>query len=76
MKDILGWRIRRPLKTLLARLAAVAPKPYPSDVERILVVREGGFGDIMLTVPILRAIRASAGSNAVIDVLVQCRIRL
>jgi ADP-heptose:LPS heptosyltransferase len=64
------------LKTLLARLAAVAPKPYPSDVERILVVREGGFGDILLLFPLLRAIRASAGADVMIDVLVRERVAL
>jgi len=71
MKDILGWWFRRPLKTLLARLASVDPKAYPSHVERILVVREGGFGDIILLFPILRALRASVGPDVTIDVLVR-----
>ena len=69
--DIVGWWLRKPPKALLARLAHARPTPFPADPKRILVVREGGFGDLILTVPIIRTLRRHFGPNVIIDALVR-----
>jgi len=71
MKDIIGWWFRKPVKSTVAKLAAVRPAPYPDNPQRILVVREGGFGDIILTVPILNTLRRLYGPKVQIDFLVR-----
>jgi ADP-heptose:LPS heptosyltransferase len=73
MKDI-GWWFRKPVKAAVAGLAAVQPTPYPDNPQRILVVRDGGFGDMILTVPILNTLRALAGPDVRIDLLVRRQV--
>ncbi len=70
-KDTMVWMVRRPVKSFLAWLASAKPQPFPADAQRILVVREGGFGDLILTMPILRALRQRVGPDVTIDLLVR-----
>ncbi|MBI5867441.1 MAG: glycosyltransferase family 9 protein [candidate division Zixibacteria bacterium] len=70
-KDTMVWMLRRPVKSFLAWLAGAKPQPFPADAQRILVVREGGFGDLILTMPILRALRQHVGPDVTIDLLVR-----
>lgn len=71
MKDIIGWWFRQPVKAAIARLANTHPTPYPDNPQRILVVREGGFGDIILTIPILSTLRRLCGPDVQIDFLIR-----
>ena len=71
MKDIIGRWFRKPVKRAVARMGAVQSAPYPQNITRILVVRDGGFGDIILTVPIINTLRTLAGPDVRIDFLVR-----
>ncbi len=71
MKDIIGWWFRKPVKAAVAAMASARPTPYPLNPQRILVVREGGFGDIILTIPILNTLRRLCGPDVQIDFLVR-----
>ncbi|GAB4326161.1 MAG: glycosyltransferase family 9 protein [Candidatus Zixiibacteriota bacterium] len=69
--DVVGWWLRKPLKAAVAALAHVRSKPYPDKPARILVVREGGFGDLILTIPVIRTLRRHVGPDVTIDALVR-----
>jgi ADP-heptose:LPS heptosyltransferase len=74
MKDIIGWWFRKSVKRVVARLATVKPAEYPQEISSILVVRDGGFGDIILTIPIINTLRALAGPDVRIDLLIRRQV--
>jgi heptosyltransferase-3 len=70
-KDTLGGLLRKPVKRAVAWLARANPQSYPEGATRILVIREGGYGDLILTMPVIRSLRQHVGSNIMIDLLVR-----
>lgn len=69
--DIVGWWLRKPPKALLATLAHAKPAPCRGTPKRILIVREGGYGDLIVTAPVIRTIRQHLGPDVIIDALVR-----
>ncbi|MBD3299245.1 MAG: hypothetical protein GF341_11355, partial [candidate division Zixibacteria bacterium] len=73
MSVVGGW-LRRRLRRGLAATARVRPASCPSPPQRILVVRDGGLGDLILTVPIIRTLRQHFGPAVSVDVLVRKQV--
>lgn len=67
--------MKRHLKALVARSFShrrrVPDRGGDGSARRVLVLRDGGLGDMILTAPVLRSLRAALGPEAQVDLM--CR---
>ena len=72
MQKIIEKKIKRIFNLIAKTFLGQLPKEPNSHYNRILIIRPGGIGDMILSVPVLSSIRMKF-PNSIIDLLCESR---